>query len=56
MGSIGFTELALIFVIVLLIFGGKKIPELAKGLGEGIRSFRESVSGHGTEEKKDKPS
>lgn len=56
MGSIGFTELILIFVIVLLIFGGKKIPELAKGLGEGIRHFRESVSGQGSEEKKDKSS
>ncbi|HEV8201856.1 MAG TPA: twin-arginine translocase TatA/TatE family subunit [Verrucomicrobiae bacterium] len=52
MGSIGITELLLIFVIVLLIFGGKKIPELAKGLGEGIRSFRESVSA--PPEKKDK--
>ena len=56
MGSIGITELVLIFVIILLIFGGKKIPELAKGLGEGIRHFRDSLSGHGTEEKKDKPS
>jgi sec-independent protein translocase protein TatA len=59
MGSIGFTELILIFVIVLLIFGGRKIPELAKGLGEGIRSFRESLAGPGTQghdEKKDKPS
>jgi sec-independent protein translocase protein TatA len=52
MGSIGITELLLIFVIVLLIFGGKKIPELAKGLGEGIRSFRESVNA--PPEKKDK--
>jgi len=55
MGSIGFTELILIFVIILLIFGGRKIPELAKGLGEGIRSFRESLAGP-ADEKKDKPS
>ena len=46
MGSIGFPELVLIFIIVLLIFGGKKLPELARGLGEGIRNFRESL--HGT--------
>lgn len=51
MGSIGFPELILIFVICLLIFGGKKIPELARGLGEGIRNFREAV--HTPEEKKD---
>jgi sec-independent protein translocase protein TatA len=56
MGSIGFPELILIFIIVLLIFGGKKIPELAKGLGEGIRSFRESLHGQNPQdEKKDKP-
>ena len=53
MGSIGFTELVLIFVIVLLLFGGKKIPELARGLGEGIRNFRESMRGD-QEEKKDR--
>jgi sec-independent protein translocase protein TatA len=52
MGSIGFPELVLIFIIVLLIFGGKKIPELARGLGEGIRNFRESM--RGDEEKKDR--
>jgi sec-independent protein translocase protein TatA len=51
MGSIGFPELILILVICLLIFGGKKIPELARGLGEGIRNFREAV--HSPEEKKD---
>lgn len=45
MGSIGFPELVLIFIIVLLIFGGKKLPELARGLGEGIRNFRESLHG-----------
>ncbi len=43
MGSIGVPELLLIFVILLLIFGGKKIPELARGLGAGIRNFREAM-------------
>jgi len=55
MGSIGVTELLLIFVILLLIFGGKKIPELARGLGEGIRHFKDSLHGGGPNEKKDKP-
>jgi len=55
MGSIGVTELLLIFVILLLIFGGKKIPELARGLGEGIRHFKDSLHGDGAGEKKDKP-
>jgi sec-independent protein translocase protein TatA len=56
MGSIGFPELILIFIIVLLIFGGKKLPELARGLGEGIRTFKESLHGQdGQDEKKDKP-
>ena len=54
MGSIGFTELVLILIIVLLIFGGRKIPELARGLGEGIRNFRESLRGGEQEEKKDR--
>jgi sec-independent protein translocase protein TatA len=55
MGSIGITELLLILVIVLLIFGGRKIPELARGLGEGIRNFRQAVR-EDPEEKKDRPS
>lgn len=38
-------ELILILAIVLVIFGGKKIPEIARGLGEGIRHFRESIRG-----------
>ena len=38
--SIGPTELLVILVVVVLRFGGKKIPELAKGLGEGIRNFK----------------
>ena len=43
MGSIGVPELLLIFVILLLIFGGKKIPELARGLGAGIRNFKDAL-------------
>ena len=36
-------ELVIILVVILLLFGGKKIPELAKGLGEGIKNFKNSV-------------
>jgi len=38
-GNIGATELILIFLVVLLLFGGSKIPELMRGLGRGIREF-----------------
>jgi len=50
MGPIGVTELVLIFVILLLIFGGRKIPELARGLGAGIRHFKDSLQGEGEQE------
>lgn len=40
MGSIGVTEMIVIFVIALLVFGPKKLPELGKSLGKGIREFR----------------
>ncbi|MEE9292969.1 MAG: twin-arginine translocase TatA/TatE family subunit [Acidobacteriota bacterium] len=54
MGPIGIPELVLVFVILLLIFGGRKIPELARGLGTGIRNFKESLQGESEDEKKDK--
>ena len=38
-GNLGATELTLIFLVVLLMFGGNKIPELMRGLGKGIREF-----------------
>lgn len=45
LGSVGFQEILLITVVVLLFFGGKKIPELMRGLGKGVRSFKEGVNG-----------
>lgn len=42
MFNIGMPELILIFLIILLIFGGKKIPEIARGIGKGIREFRKA--------------
>lgn len=43
-GGIGFQEVLLIALVVLLFFGGKKIPELMKGLGKGVRSFKEGMN------------
>jgi sec-independent protein translocase protein TatA len=43
-GGIGPQELLVILVLVLLLFGGKKLPELARGLGKGIREFRKASS------------
>lgn len=44
-GGIGMQEIILIALVILLFFGGKKIPELMKGLGKGIRSFKEGMNG-----------
>jgi sec-independent protein translocase protein TatA len=43
--SIGFPELLVILGVAVLLFGGKKIPEVAKGLGEGIRNFKSALKG-----------
>jgi sec-independent protein translocase protein TatA len=45
MRSLGPMELVVILAVFALLFGGKKIPELAKGLGEGIRNFKTSLKG-----------
>jgi sec-independent protein translocase protein TatA len=45
LGSVGATELIILLTIILLLFGAKRIPELAKGLGTGIREFRKGTSG-----------
>lgn len=44
-GGIGFQEVLLIAIVVLLFFGGKKIPELMNGLGRGVKSFKEGLNG-----------
>ena len=43
-GGIGMQEVLLIALVVLLLFGGKKIPELMKGIGKGVRSFKEGMN------------
>ena len=42
--GLGWGEIVLIALLVLLLFGGKKIPELMKGLGKGVKSFKEGMS------------
>lgn len=42
-GSLGFWEIALIVLAIILFFGGKKIPELMRGLGKGVKSFKEGM-------------
>ncbi len=44
MGNIGAWELVLIFLVILLVFGAKRIPEIARGLGKGIREFKDATS------------
>lgn len=57
---IGTQEVLLIALVVLLLFGGKKIPELMKGLGKGVKSFKDGMNGIDTDasdktSKKDNP-
>lgn len=44
-GSIGAPEIIIIAFLVLLLFGGKKIPELMKGIGKGVKSFKDGMKG-----------
>lgn len=44
LGNLGAGEIIVICLIVLLLFGGKKIPELMKGIGKGVRSFKEGIN------------
>jgi sec-independent protein translocase protein TatA len=48
MGKLGPMEIILILAIVLLLFGGKKIPELMKGLGKGVKEFKDASKGDDT--------
>ncbi len=43
MGAIGMQEMIVIFLVVLLLFGSKRLPELARGLGKGIREFKKAT-------------
>ena len=45
MGAVGPTQLLLIALVILLLFGGRKIPELMRGLGQGMKEFKDASSG-----------
>lgn len=52
-GGLGMGEVLVIALVVLLLFGGKKIPELMRGLGTGVKSFKDGMNGLGEETKKE---
>jgi len=52
-GNLGTTELIIIFLVILVLFGAKKIPDLAQGLGKGIREFKKAVKDVEEDIKKD---
>lgn len=54
MGNFGATEIILIVLVLILLFGGKKIPELMKGLGQGVKQFKKGLKGEEDEENTDK--
>ncbi|MBI4436183.1 MAG: twin-arginine translocase TatA/TatE family subunit [Candidatus Omnitrophica bacterium] len=51
MGNIGFGELLIVLAIILVLFGAKRLPEIGKALGDGIREFKKAVQGEKHEEK-----
>ncbi len=54
LGTIGPQELLLVLLIVIIIFGARKLPELGKSLGEGIKNFKSSVGGKDKDKEKEK--
>ena len=54
LGMVGPWQIVIIAVIILLLFGGKKIPELMRGLGRGVKEFKEGINPDEEEEKKEK--
>ena len=57
MPNIGFPELLLILAVVVILFGASRLPQLGRGLGEGIRNFKDSIrGGEKDHEDHDKPS
>ncbi|HTY08586.1 MAG TPA: twin-arginine translocase TatA/TatE family subunit [Candidatus Edwardsbacteria bacterium] len=56
MGNIGWPELVLLFVVALLLFGAKRLPEIGRSLGQAIKSFKDAVKGEDSQPRDgDKP-
>ena len=53
-GNLGAGEIVIIALVILLLFGGKKIPELMKGIGKGVKSFKDGMNGLEDGKKEDK--
>jgi sec-independent protein translocase protein TatA len=53
MGKIGFTEILLILIVVVLLFGGRKIPELMRGIGQGMKEFKKASKLETDDDKKE---
>ncbi len=51
MGRLGIPELLIILTIIILIFGANRLPEIGRGIGKGIRNFKDATSKDGAEEK-----
>lgn len=45
LGNVGTSEVIIVAIVILLLFGGKKIPELMKGIGKGVKNFKDGVKG-----------
>ncbi len=52
LGNIGTTELLIILAIVVLLFGASRLPELGRGLGQGLKSFKDAIKGNPSSEPK----
>ena len=53
MGHFGLTEIIILFLIILILFGAKRIPELFRSVGASIKGFKKGIEGEGKEEKKE---
>jgi len=55
LGPLGIPELVIILLIIMMIFGAKRLPEIGASLGRGIRTFKSSVTGEDEKEERDEP-
>ena len=54
LGVVGPTQILIIVLVILLLFGGKKIPELMRGLGKGVKEFKDGIEGKDEQDTKEK--